>query len=119
MGNLVLIGTIFYEVFVDLQDDMLEQAPVVYTVGNWHRLMKENRLGFRAAPNMTVKAGVYQKNELISGLEDHKSVREMFGTKSMTEEKQGILVLVNQLFELLRREHERVRGRCWLKAPKR
>ncbi len=66
--NLILIGTIFYEIFVDLQDDMLEQAPVIYTVGNWHKLQQEYRLGFRAAPNMTVKPGVYQKNELISGL---------------------------------------------------
>lgn len=36
---------------------------------------------------MTVKSGLYNKNELISGLHAHNYVKETYGTKFMVEYK--------------------------------
>lgn len=73
VGNIILIGNILYELFIDLQDEYLEQSPAVYTVGNWTTL--QHRFNFKVADNMTVKEGVHQTNELISGLIDHQLVK--------------------------------------------
>lgn len=81
LGNIILIGNILYELFIDLQDEYLEQSPSVYTVGNWVTL--QHRVNFKVADNMTVKEGVHQANELISGLMDHQVVKETYLTHQM------------------------------------
>lgn len=42
-----------YELFVDIQDEMLNKAPHIYTVGNWVTL--RNTFKFKVAESMTVK----------------------------------------------------------------
>ena len=37
-SNLKLIGNVLYELFIDIQDELLEKAPQFYTVGNWNVL---------------------------------------------------------------------------------
>lgn len=64
--TILLIGNVLYELFIDIQDDLMERAPAVYVVGNWGEL--NHRFDFKLAQNMSVKEGVHQKGELISGL---------------------------------------------------
>ena len=72
-SNLKLIGNIIYEIMIDVQDDLLEKAPDFYVVNNWEQY--KTRFNLQTAASMTVKADFYQKNELISGLANHKSIR--------------------------------------------
>ena len=90
-----LVGNVLYELFIDIQDDLMEQASPVYRVGNWGKL--KHRFDFKLAQNMSVKEGVYQKGELISGLEDHNSIKEMFGTRQMATEKYALCQIIDEL----------------------
>lgn len=49
------------------------------------------------AESMTIKPGFIQKNELISGLEDHKLIKETYGTKYMLDFKK----LIEELMRIL------------------
>lgn len=40
-SNVRLIGNILYEIFIDIQDEFLEKAPLTYKVGNWLQLKKK------------------------------------------------------------------------------
>jgi len=59
-GNLKLVGNILYELFIELQDELLERAPQIFSVGNWDTL--KNTFKFKIAESMTVREGFYQKN---------------------------------------------------------
>lgn len=80
-ANVKLVGNILYELFLDIQDEMLNKAPHIYTVGNWTTL--KNTFKFKVAESMTVKLGFVQKNEIISGLASNKYIRDIYGTRSM------------------------------------
>lgn len=84
--NIRMIATIIYELLIDIQDNFLEKADGVYTIGNW----KKTKFKMTTAQSMTVKAGFYQKNELISGLADHKYVKDIYGTRFMMDYKNMI-----------------------------
>lgn len=106
-----LVGNILYELMIDIQDNLLEKAPVIYTVGNWTKL--RNRFNFKVAESMTVKPGYFQKNELISGLADHKYVKDVYGTKSMMNSKNIIEDLVKRIHENMISYHEKRRKRTF------
>jgi hypothetical protein len=88
-----LIGNVLYELFIDIQDDLMERASPIYKVGNWGEL--QHRFDFKLAQNMTIKEGLYQKGELISGLEDHNTIKEMFGIRHMATEKYALCQIVD------------------------
>lgn len=46
-SNVRLIGNILYEIFIDIQDELLEKAPLSYKVGNWLQL--KNKFNFKIA----------------------------------------------------------------------
>lgn len=46
-SNVRLIGNILYEMFIDIQDELLEKAPLSYKVGNWLQL--KNKFNFKIA----------------------------------------------------------------------
>lgn len=81
--NLKLIGNILYELFIEIQDEILERPPAIYTIGNWNNL--KNTFKFKIAESMTIRPGFFQNNELISGLASSKYIRDIYGTKSMVE----------------------------------
>lgn len=110
-SNMKLVGNILYELMIDIQDNLLEKAPVIYTVGNWTKL--RNRFNFKVAESMTVKPGYFQKNELISGLADHKYVKDVYGTKSMMNSKNIIEDLVKRIHENMISYHEKRRKRTF------
>lgn len=58
---------------------------------------------------MTVRAGFYQKNELISGLADHKYIKEVYGTRFMTDYKNMLEDLVKLLHTNIVDLHTRIR----------
>ncbi len=58
---------------------------------------------------MTIKTGLYQKNELISGLYAHKYVIETYGTKFMVDYKNILEELVKIIHQNIVAVHERVR----------
>jgi hypothetical protein len=103
--NLRLIATILYELFIDIQDDFLEKADGLYTIGNW----KKTRFDLKSAQSMTVRAGFYQKNELISGLADHKYIKDTYGTRFMVDYKNMIENLVKILHRTIVDLHIRIR----------
>lgn len=78
-SNLKLIGNILYELFIDIQDELLNRPPSVYTVGNWNTLKHKFKL--KISESMTVREGFFQNNELISGLASNKYIRDMYGTR--------------------------------------
>jgi hypothetical protein len=102
-SNIRLIANILYEVLVDLQDELLEKAPSLYTIGNWEKL--QHRFNFKLAEPMTLKEGTSQKNELISGLADHKYVKETYSTKAMVDEKAILLASIQSLHSNIVKYH--------------
>jgi hypothetical protein len=103
--NLRLVANILYELLIDIQDDFLERAPPLYTVGNW----KHSKMEIKSAHSMTVKAGFYQKNEVISGLTDHKLIKDTYSTRYMIDFKRVLEELVKLLHQNIVKFHERVR----------
>lgn len=102
-SNIRLVANILYEVLVDLQDELLEKAPSLYTIGNWEKL--QHRFNFKLAEPMTLKEGAAQKNELISGLADHKYVKETYSTRAMVDEKAILLASIQSLHSNIVKYH--------------
>jgi hypothetical protein len=96
-SNLRLIGNILYELFIDVQDQYLEKAPILYKIGNWLQLKK--RFNFKISQSMTLKEGFYQKNELISGLASHNYIQSIYKLKQLTEERHVLTELVRLLHQ--------------------
>lgn len=107
--NIKIIGNILYELMIDIQDDFLEKAPPLYSIGNW----KHSKTDMKFAQSMTVKTGLYQKNELISGLASHQFVKETYGTKYMLDDKSMLEELVRLLHKNIIKVHEKVRKKYY------
>ena len=75
-GNVHLVGNVLYEMFVEMQDELLELAWEGYRVGNWEAL--QGKVNFSVAKDMTLIEGLHQKNELISGLQRHKEIKQIY-----------------------------------------
>jgi len=84
-SNIRLIGTIIYEVLIQIQDEMFERCPPLYHVGNWK--ITQNKFDFKISESMTVKEGFYIKDELISGLASHNYIQHIYKTKFLISEK--------------------------------
>lgn len=107
--NIKIIANILYELMIDIQDNFLEKAPANYTIGNW----KHSKTDMKFAQSMTVKTGLYQKNELISGLASHQFLKETYGTKYMLEDKNMLEELVRLLHKNIIKAHEKVRKKYY------
>ena len=107
--NIKIIANILYELMIDIQDDFLEKAPPIYSIGNW----KNSKTDMKFAQSMTVKTGLYQKNELISGLASHQFVKETYGTKYMLDDKNMLEELVRLLHKNIIKAHEKIRKKYY------
>ena len=73
--NLFFIGSIWYEICLELQDRYLCTAPIKnYDIGNWKGLAE--RFGIKPAKSLVYKESEAEKDELISGLMGEKKIRE-------------------------------------------
>jgi hypothetical protein len=61
---------------------------------------------------MTVKKGLFQKNELISGLYGHTFIRETYQINELTSELKIIEELIIKTHILIKEYHERIRKNC-------
>ena len=76
-----LFGNIFYEIMINMQDDLLEHADDRFQIGNWRGFIY--KFDIRVSESMTVQKGFYQKNELISGLIGHSFIEETYRIDEM------------------------------------
>lgn len=81
--NISLIGNVLYELFISIQDELLERSCQAYTLDNWGGL--KNKFNFKIAESMIIDGSKHQEKELISGLWSHKYVIQTFKISQMIE----------------------------------
>ncbi len=97
--NMMLLSSILYQLLMDIQDNYLVNSPDCYKLNNYQQI-KGTKI--YPAQSLTVKAGEYRKNEMISGLVNENVIKKIYNIgKTWNKEKNELLEIIQFLHQKL------------------
>jgi hypothetical protein len=88
--NIRVIGSVLFEIMMDVQNDIMQEVPSTYPLGNYR---EEDQV--RGLQSMVVGSGEAEQGKLISGLKESEWVRQSYKLPTWRSEKKSVLDLID------------------------